>query len=65
MTNSSARHAPSNHSPCDVPKVRQCLKCKAKFLSNWSGERICAHCKKLNVWRNGAPSRPHPVGSCR
>jgi hypothetical protein len=65
MTNSSATHAPSDHLLRDVAKVRQCLKCKTTFLNNWSGERICACCKKLNVWRNGAPSRPHPVGRRR
>jgi hypothetical protein len=53
MTNSPAMTTPRHESPWDVPKVRQCLRCRATFPSNWCGERICARCKSSNAWRNG------------
>ena len=28
-------------------KQRRCLKCRKLFTSDWLGERICPHCKKL------------------
>ena len=65
MANSSATPALSDQSPWDVPKIRQCLRCKATFLSDWSGERICLRCKKSSTWRNGARLRPHTVGNRR
>ena len=34
MTNSPARDAPSDRPPWDVPKVRQCLRCKASFQAS-------------------------------
>jgi hypothetical protein len=37
----------------DVPKLRRCLRCDAEFHSEWSGERICRHCKGTSAWRNG------------
>lgn len=33
-------------------KVRHCLMCREAFMSAWSGERICAKCKKSAAWRN-------------
>ncbi len=30
-----------------LAKTRQCLKCREKFTSSWSGERICGKCKGL------------------
>jgi len=41
----------------DVPKVRQCLRCKSRFASEWSGERVCPRCKSSNAWRSGTPHR--------
>lgn len=43
-------------------KLRQCLRCRATFHSEWAGERICAPCKSTSAWRNGALSRVHPMG---
>lgn len=40
-------------------KDRQCLKCKATFQSEWSGERVCRRCKGTNAWRNGLPAGSH------
>jgi len=40
----------------DIPKTRQCLKCRSTFSSEWSGERICRRCKGTNAWKNGVPS---------
>ena len=37
----------------DVPKVRACLLCKAAFDSEWSGQRICPHCKRSSTWQRG------------
>jgi len=37
----------------DVPKLRHCLWCKTEFLSDWSGEWVCRHCKSKSAWRNG------------
>jgi hypothetical protein len=39
----------------DAPRVRACLRCKAEFRSEWSGERICRRCKSSTSWRNGLP----------
>lgn len=43
----------------DIPKTRDCLRCGTSFLSQWSGQRVCPHCKGSAVWRDGAsaPSR--------
>jgi phage FluMu protein Com len=60
MTDLPAIDLPGDLAPADIPKVRQCLKCDAKFSSQWSGERICPRCKSTNAWRNGAPMRSHP-----
>jgi len=65
MTYSPATDAPSDQAPGDVPKVRQCLRCKATFRSEWSGERICSHCKNSNAWRNAAPLRSCPSNNRR
>ncbi|PPR21828.1 MAG: hypothetical protein CFH39_01579 [Alphaproteobacteria bacterium MarineAlpha10_Bin2] len=35
-------------------KKRNCLKCGEKFLSEWTGERICPKCKQTTEWRSGA-----------
>mgnify|MGYP004250187505 FL=1 len=35
-------------------KQRNCLKCGEKFLSEWTGERICPKCKQTTEWRSGA-----------
>ena len=36
-----------------TPKMRQCLKCRTPFMSEWSGERICRKCKSTIAWRQG------------
>ena len=36
----------------DERKTRQCLVCKAPFLSEWAGERICRNCKSRSNWRS-------------
>lgn len=53
MTNAPAAKAPIGQPRPDVAKVRQCLRCKATFPSEWSGERICARCKGTSAWRSG------------
>jgi hypothetical protein len=35
-------------------KTRHCLICKARFVSQWAGERICRRCKSTAAWRSGA-----------
>ena len=37
----------------DERKTRKCLVCKAPFLSEWAGERICHKCKSSSNWRMG------------
>jgi len=37
----------------DERKTRKCLVCKAPFLSEWAGERICLKCKSKSNWRSG------------
>ena len=37
----------------DERKTRKCLVCKAPFLSEWAGERICLKCKSSSTWRSG------------
>lgn len=49
----------------DEPKVRQCLRCQAKFTSQWAGERICTSCKSSSAWRSGVPMRASSTGSRR
>lgn len=39
----------------DRAKARSCLRCETRFMSTWSGERICPHCKGSSAWRNDAP----------
>ncbi len=39
-----------------VAKTRLCLKCRERFKSEWSGERVCKHCKSLNSWREATIS---------
>ncbi len=39
-----------------VAKTRLCLKCREPFESEWSGERVCKHCKSLNSWREATTS---------
>ena len=46
----------------DVPKNRACLRCKVRFESQWSGERICRRCKNSTNWRNGLPVGMRSVG---
>ena len=41
-----------------MAKTRQCLKCREAFESEWSGERVCKHCKSLDSWREGTTSTP-------
>ena len=65
MTNSTATDAPCSQPPCDVPKVRQCLRCQATFDSAWAGERICSRCKSTAAWRKGVPQQSHPVSRRR
>ncbi len=35
------------------PKTKPCLVCKAPFLSEWAGERVCRRCKSTAAWRSG------------
>jgi len=37
----------------ELPKSRQCLKCREPFSSEWSGERVCKRCKSSGTWRSG------------
>lgn len=41
----------------DVAKRRKCLRCSATFLSAWSGQRVCGHCKSTKSWRDHEPLR--------
>ncbi len=53
---------PSEQSGWDVPKVRYCLLCEARFQSAWSGEPICPRCKSKAAWRKGELQQVRPVG---
>jgi hypothetical protein len=37
----------------EVRKKRACLMCGTKFMSAWSGERICQRCRSRAAWREG------------
>lgn len=39
----------------DIPKQRDCMRCKSTFRSEWAGERICRRCKQSKSWRDGIP----------
>lgn len=45
----------SQQTAADRPKTRSCLRCETRFMSAWSGERICPRCKGSSAWRNDAP----------
>ena len=63
MTHSPAAELLNGQSSLDVAKVRQCLRCKSEFPSQWAGERVCLRCKSSNAWRNSAPVRTSPSGN--
>ena len=65
MIDAPATDVPNDQPPLDVPKVRQCLRCKVTFSSEWSGERICARCKSSQAWLSGVPSRHAPSSTRR
>jgi len=65
MTNSPVRITPNDQPPSNIPKVRQCLRCRTTFPSEWSGERICSRCKHSNAWRTGASFASSPVRNRR
>lgn len=39
-------------------RKRQCLICQVQFISEWSGERVCLHCKAGSAWRQGSQWPP-------
>ena len=49
----------------DVPKTRNCLRCRTEFQSQWSGERICKHCKTSSTWKSGLPMASRSNGAKR
>ena len=51
-----AYHAKPTTERTDVAKTRRCLKCREPFESEWSGERVCRHCKSLDSWRQATTS---------
>jgi hypothetical protein len=55
MTDATEPGMLATRRPRDVPKERSCLRCGTAFLSEWSGERVCRHCKGSAVWRAGIP----------
>lgn len=63
MTKSSLHDMPDELPSQDDPKVRQCLRCRSVFESQWAGERICTRCKGSNAWRSGIPARRIDTGS--
>jgi hypothetical protein len=40
--------------PTGKPAWRLCLKCKKKFGSSGSGERVCGPCKNSPAWKSGS-----------
>lgn len=65
MTHPLPTDAPSGQVTDDAARLRQCLKCRAKFRSEWAGERICSRCKSTVVWRRGATLKSQSVGTRR
>lgn len=55
MSKHQATDVEATQRPRDVPKIRACLRCESEFPSQWSGERICPHCKNSAAWRNSSP----------
>jgi hypothetical protein len=56
MNHAQTQDAPHGRRRGDEPKIRDCLRCNAKFPSAWSGERICNRCKSTAAWRQGVPA---------
>ena len=65
MTKSTTNEVPSEAPTWNNPKVRECLRCRSAFQSEWSGERVCSRCKNSNAWRSGAPFTSRPAGDGR
>ena len=65
MSTLSAEVTTDTGSDWDVPKNRRCLRCKALFTSQWSGERVCARCKKSNAWKRGELARAFSTHATR
>jgi Zn finger protein HypA/HybF involved in hydrogenase expression len=65
MTDVKATTASIDRPTKDEPQLRQCLRCQTTFNSDWSGERICPHCKSSAAWRQGMPPQSHRVGNHR
>lgn len=53
MTDTPASATPRNRPAAAGPKQRRCLRCRSPFESAWSGERVCAPCKRSSGWRQG------------
>ena len=60
MTHSPVEEVPSDPPANDVPKLRQCLRCRVKFHSAWAGERICSRCKRVH---GGTAGRLGPLAA--
>jgi len=53
MDKSLETYTELDKAPEDTAKIRQCLKCRNDFPSEWAGERVCSRCKSSNAWRYG------------
>jgi hypothetical protein len=42
-------------------KMRNCLKCRGKFTSEWAGNRLCKHCKNGQEWRADYQLEPYSM----
>ena len=56
MNRPQSKEAPADQPANAEPRLRQCLKCRADFHSEWAGERVCQRCKKKTGWRSGVRS---------
>lgn len=61
MTDSRTNHMRFDGQADRAPKMRECLRCHAKFESHWAGERICGRCKGSAAWRTGTPMHSPPT----
>ena len=53
MDKSLEIHTELDNAAADTARIRQCLKCRNDFPSEWAGERVCSRCKSSNAWRFG------------
>lgn len=54
------RAPPPREDPRKLPRVRNCLMCRAFFESSDAGNRVCIRCKATSAWKSGGDCTVYP-----